>query len=412
MDVYKLLLACSLMVSAVISAPAQSLSTQCGDKPAEIFFLLDSSSSIWSPDFKKQLRFVTDVVDVFDIGPNRTRVGVSSFSYHYHENIALDTFDTKEQVKEAVKAIPQYLGGTYTYDALDGVRTRGLSQEVVRPGVARILIVLTDGQSYNTEKTKIAAKKLKDDGITVFAVGIGQQADLEELAMIASEPKDKYMFHVGNYAMLETIKESLAIKACTAEDQKDAASAPMCGRNNPADVMFLVDPTEVGAAHTAQIYEFIGSLLPEFNMKNDNMRVGLESRNCGADNINLGQYVTEEELTKAIRSTDVSKMHHMLKRLRTHAYLEENGGRDSARHMAVVFVDDRLYDPKAVLDEARRTKFYDVELFVVAIGDSTVEDELLTLCSSPTDRHFMRVESYDDLLSMKPTFLKNFCHGL
>lgn len=171
--------------------------------------------------------------------------------------------------------------------------------------------------------------------------------------------------------------------------------------------MFLVDH----AAHKTQIYEFIGNLMKDFNIGEDNIQVGLESKNCGADNINLGQYGDSTELAKAFRSTRVSRMSHMLARLRTHAYREENGGRNSARHMAVVFVDDRLFDRKSVLDQARRTKNYDVELFVVAIGDSIVDDELTTLCSSPVDRHLIRVPSYEHLTSSKPEFMKKFCHG-
>ena len=62
---------------------------------------------------------------------------------------------------DAVKNIRQVYGSTYTYDALDGVRTRGLSPAIVRPDVPRIAIVLTDGESYNSKKTTEAAKKLK-----------------------------------------------------------------------------------------------------------------------------------------------------------------------------------------------------------------------------------------------------------
>lgn len=60
-----------------------------------------------------------------------------------------------------MEAIPHYLGGTYTFDALDGVRTQGLRKEVVREGVTKIVIVITDGESYNEVKTKAAAMRLK-----------------------------------------------------------------------------------------------------------------------------------------------------------------------------------------------------------------------------------------------------------
>lgn len=175
--------------------------------------------------------------------------------------------------------------------------------------------------------------------------------------------------------------------------------------------MFLVDPAEVGAFHTTQIYDFIGNIVKDFNMGEDNIKVGLESQNCGAENIRLGQYKDSTDLAKAFRSTKVSGMAHMLKRLRTHAFIEKNGARDIARHMAVVFVDDTLFDKKAVLDEARRTKNYDVELFVVAIGDSAVDEELMTLSSSPASRHVIRVPSYEALMDSKPEFMEKFCHG-
>lgn len=55
---------------------------------------------------------------------------------------------------------------------------------------------------------------LKDDGIVVFAVGIGKGTDKVELEAIASEPKEKYLFEVGSYGLLDSVKESLAVKAC------------------------------------------------------------------------------------------------------------------------------------------------------------------------------------------------------
>lgn len=384
---------------------------ECG-KPAEIFFLLDSSSSIWSVDFDKQLKFVSDVIGSFEIGPDKVRVGVASFSYRYRQEIPLGVYHDKEYLQAAVVHIRQSLGGTYTYDALDGVRTQGLSPGLVRPNVARVAIVMTDGESYYPDKTAEAAKKLKDDGVVVFAVGIGDQVNKEELKSIASEPVENYMFEVGSYELLDEIKEKLAIGACEVKIKDEPDPAPQCGATNPADVVFLMDPAELGAADTKVVYEFIGGLLEDFNTKPGNMQVGLESRNCGAHNIHLGEYEDTAEMTKAVRNSELPGLPHMIKRLRTHSYSKENGGRIAARHMAVIFVDDKLYNPKDVLDEARRTKNDDVELFVVAVGDSVVDDELMTLCSSPVDRHLIRVPDYDSLKDCRPEFLKKFCHGL
>ncbi|KAL4227331.1 von Willebrand factor (vWF) type A domain [Mactra antiquata] len=399
------------VIIVVQSAPSkiQKVKKACGSKPAEIFFLLDSSSSIYILDFEIQLEFVNNVIDAFDIGPNATRIGVASYSNKYYPNFGLNTYDNKKDIKNAVSKISHKLGGTYTYEALDGVRKNGLNEENTRPGVTRILIVLTDGESYDEEETKKAALKVKEEGIVVFAVGIGNQIDRHELESIASEPKEKYLFEVGKFGLLDSVKEKLAIKACEVED---APAGPACGQNNPADIMFLVDPVAVGEAHTQVIYEYISDLLPEFNFNKNHIKVGLESQNCGAGTLNLRHYPDYTEIEKSLRHIEISGLPRMLKKLRTHSYKPEHGGRDHARHMAVLFVDDKLFDPKSVLDQARRSKLYDVELFVVAIGDTVVDDELFTLCSSSVDRHLIRVPSYADLKASKPEFLEKLCHGL
>lgn len=186
---------------------------------------------------------------------------------------------------------------------------------------------------------------------------------------------------------------------------------PACGRNNPADIMFLVDPVDIGPAHTSVVYEFIGELLPEFNMGKDHIKVGIESEKCESANIKLGQYGDTTDMKKYLRNYYGSGLTRMLKRMRTHSYRPKNGGRNYARHIAVLFVDDRLFDPKSVLDEARRTKNYDVELFVVAIGNSVIDDEIKTLCSSSVDAHLVRVPSYADLRLSAPELLTKMCHG-
>ena len=59
---------------------------------------------------------------------------------------------------------------------------------------------------------------LQDEGIVVFAVGIGSNTNKEELAAIASTPKspeDKYLFEVENFNELDdTVKHKLTTKAC------------------------------------------------------------------------------------------------------------------------------------------------------------------------------------------------------
>ena len=95
--------------------------TGCGGKPADILFLLDSSSSIWGPNFKKQLQFVRNVVDEFDVTPVKTRTGVMTFNTYVKEEIALGQYVSKDSLSNTINAIHQTRGDTRTDKALDRV---------------------------------------------------------------------------------------------------------------------------------------------------------------------------------------------------------------------------------------------------------------------------------------------------
>ena len=100
----------------------------CGGKPADILFLLDCSASIWGPNFRKQLQFVRNVVDEFDVTPVRTRIGIMTFGSHVTEEIALGQYVSKQSLSDTINSIHQTRGDTRTDKALDRVSTVYTSQ--------------------------------------------------------------------------------------------------------------------------------------------------------------------------------------------------------------------------------------------------------------------------------------------
>lgn len=176
--------------------------------------MLDSSSSIYPEDYDQQIQFVRDVVDIFDIGPEKMRVGAIAFSDDVHPQFDLGSNSDKESLLAAVDKIQNYGGGTHTDKALKYLRKVALSDDNVRPGVPKIGIVLTDGLSNNPERTKEEAYLAREEGIIMFVVGIGWGVDESELGAIGSEPKENFILQIDDFFSLSTIKDKLAIKAC------------------------------------------------------------------------------------------------------------------------------------------------------------------------------------------------------
>ncbi|XP_069057780.1 integrin alpha-X-like [Pleurodeles waltl] len=143
----------------------------------------------------------------------------STFTLHFDFN----TFRNSWNTDSLMKNISQHRGQTYTPTAIQKV-----VQEVFTVGkgtrskVAKILIVITDGQTYG-DKTSLSdvVAEAENKGIVRYAIGVGdafrsKEAE-RELDTIASRPKDQHKFSPDNFDALKNIKETLQQKIFSIE---------------------------------------------------------------------------------------------------------------------------------------------------------------------------------------------------
>lgn len=97
----------------------------CGS-PSDLVFVLDASSSIWGPHFRKQLDFVKDVVNNFNIyeDGSGTRIGVVVFSDVEKTKVEfnLNKYYDRKALLAAIGKIRHMTGGTNTHVALKKLR--------------------------------------------------------------------------------------------------------------------------------------------------------------------------------------------------------------------------------------------------------------------------------------------------
>ena len=159
---------------------------------------------------------------MFQIDTNTTRIGIVTYASSVQEEFYLDEFLSKHGVMSAIDRIGQMRGfATHTNRAIRIMRQKMFAKEHgARDGVARIGIVLTDGQSSNMLMTVWEAAKAKKANIDLFSVGIGSKINKRELKMIASRPSSEYFFEVADFSALQNIKDMLAVRTCRGKESK------------------------------------------------------------------------------------------------------------------------------------------------------------------------------------------------
>ncbi|KAK3787228.1 hypothetical protein RRG08_055951 [Elysia crispata] len=198
----------------------------CEDVHIELGIVLDSSSSIWPPDFERAKEFLEDLVGAFDIGPDKTRVALILFGdgIYTEEAFNLTTYISETDIKAAIGNI-EHKGGAYTStgQGIDFMREQ-LASQVVRPGHQKVAVVITDGNSQEGDETASAAARAVKDGIYMIAVGIGDRVNDKELENIAGGNSSR-VIRATKFSQIMNVLGPLRTKIC-----KPNASLPVARR--------------------------------------------------------------------------------------------------------------------------------------------------------------------------------------
>ena len=119
--------------------------------------MLDESGSIGSTNFNLMKSFLSRLVGRLDIDSGNTRVGLVAFSSGIGDGFNLSDYSTVASVQSAISSLSYSGGGTNTAGALAYVRTTMLTSAAGdRSNVPNVVVVLTDGNSDNTNHTLVS----------------------------------------------------------------------------------------------------------------------------------------------------------------------------------------------------------------------------------------------------------------
>lgn len=197
---------------------------------ADIVFLVDGSTSIGINNFQEVRQFLRNVVTGLEIGPDKVRVGLAQYSSDPYQEFLLKDHMNKMSLLAALDTFPYRKGGTETGKAMEFIRTQYFTQVAgsrADQRVPQIAVVITDGES--TDDVILPAKHLREKGVIVFGVGVGQ-INPYQLESIANRPTNSYMFTIDNFQALQRLTDGLLRTVCSSVENQRQGTAKDCGK--------------------------------------------------------------------------------------------------------------------------------------------------------------------------------------
>lgn len=181
---------------------------------ADIVFLVDSSTSIGITNFGEIRHFLRSFISGLDIGPDKVRVGLAQYSDEpFKEFLLKDHMDMRSLLAEVDKL--QYrTGGTETGEAIDFLQAEYFTEEAgsrAEQRVPQIAVVLTDGDS--TDNVEEPAQRLRNQGVIVFGIGVGQINQLQLESMV-NRPPHLFLHTIDSYQALRRVTDGLLRTVC------------------------------------------------------------------------------------------------------------------------------------------------------------------------------------------------------
>ncbi|KTG32498.1 hypothetical protein cypCar_00018712 [Cyprinus carpio] len=373
----------------------------CKNKVADIMFLIDGSSSIYSLDFTSMKTFITKVVNGTVIGKDHVHIGVVQFSDNPQQQFPLNRFYNKDEVEEAINSIKQLTGNTYTGKALSFISKYFDKSNGGRPDVPQFLVVITDGEAHDA--VAAPAKAIRDKGVTIFSIGVGS-VNTTQLWEISGTRDKVYMER--DFDALQSIDKNLQFKLCSTETG--------CPSTQLADVIFLVQCTRRIRIQEFEIIKtFLISVVNSTQIGDNLIRIGVIVYSGTPNQFTLNQYNNKRQVVEAIKTLKSPPGNDNTAKALGYSlnyFSEENGGRQKRGIPQILFIitDGNARDQENL--RARADEFEAKYINVYGIGVARAQESELEMISKNKNKIF-HVDNYAGLQTLQTNISSVLCNA-
>ncbi|XP_073774665.1 von Willebrand factor A domain-containing protein 2 [Danio rerio] len=183
----------------------------CLGQALDLVFVLDASSGVGKENFIHFQDFVRSTSVQFDINRDVAQVGLVVYGRRPVTVFDLDKYNSGSAVLRAV-GDAAFLGGKASVgSALLHVLSQSLTVgKGARPGVNKAVVVLTDGTGV--EDAAVPAQKIRDSGVSIFLIGVG---DIQQELLLRISGSEDHMITVPSYDDLKYSEDVLVQMVCS-----------------------------------------------------------------------------------------------------------------------------------------------------------------------------------------------------
>ncbi|XP_057257649.1 collagen alpha-1(XI) chain isoform X5 [Pezoporus wallicus] len=246
---------------------------------ADLIFLIDGSDNIGSVNFQAIRDFLVNLIESLRVGAQQIHIGVVQYSDQPRTEFALNSYSTKAEVLDAVKAL-SFRGGeeANTGAALEFVVENLFTQaggSRIEEVVPQILVLISGGESSDDIREGLLA--VKQASIFSFSIGV-LNADSAELQQIATD--GSFAFTALDIRNLDALRELLLPNIVGVAQRLILLEAPTIVTEvievNKKDIVFLIDgSTALGTAPFNAIRDFVAKIVQRLEVGPDLIQVAV-----------------------------------------------------------------------------------------------------------------------------------------
>ncbi|NXB97655.1 CO6A3 protein, partial [Orthonyx spaldingii] len=246
---------------------------------ADLIFLIDGSNNIGGVNFPAIRDFLVNLIEILRVGAQQIHIGVVQYSDQPRTEFALNSYSTKAEVLDAVKALG-FRGGeeANTGAALEFVVENLFTQaggSRIEEAVPQILVLISGGESSDDIREGLLA--VKQAGIFSFSIGV-LNADSAELQQIATD--GSFAYTALDIRNLDALRELLLPNIVGVAQRLILLAAPTIVTEvievNKKDLVFLIDgSTALGAAPFNAIRDFVAKIVQRLEVGPDLIQVAV-----------------------------------------------------------------------------------------------------------------------------------------